>query len=157
MAGNQVYESVVAAMSIVGKYQPNDPMYNIVNLDSREGMSVDIVHLTALSTHVALVLGEAQAAHKRLDAWRKRMKSQKFMAIKESYAQKLRRGKVTDKAIEHHVRIDEEYDASVCTVLQAEEQVMTLSNFMHMVIELVNALKKRLDATLVEQKYSGTQ
>lgn len=152
--GVEVYASVTKALEISGKYQPGDERYTPAHLENGDEISADIVHLTALGTQIAVVLGEAEADHKKLDAWRSRLHAEKYMEIKESYASGLRRGKLTDKGLDYHVRCDPQYAETVQDTLAAERQVLVLRGFSDSVIELVNALKKRLEALMQERKYA---
>jgi hypothetical protein len=147
----EVFRSVTDALSIVEKYQPRGEVYEPSNLEDGRAMSADIVHLAALSTHMSAVLGCAEADWKRLEAWRKQLYARKYIEIKRSYMIGLRRGKMTTSGVDQDVRCDPEYSEVVENVIAAERQALVLRGFYDATIELVNALKRRVEALANER------
>lgn len=150
-----VYDDVLRTMTLVAKYQPGTTEFHPGHLQDIQGMSEDILQMTALSTRLATVRAQVEADFKQLDAWRHRLHADKFMTIKESYNAGLRLGKPSEKIIEYQVRRDKEYTAAVEAVLAAERQSLILHGYYDAAIELVNALKKRIDTMRDELKHVG--
>ena len=144
--GAQVFKSVTDSLAIVDKYQPGGGVYHPSNLEDGRMMSVDIVHLAALGTHMSAVMGCAEADWKRLEAWRKQLYARKYIEIKRSYMIGLRRGKMTTSGVDQDVRCDPEYSECLENTLSAERQSLVLRGFYEAIIELVNALKRRVEA-----------
>lgn len=154
--GQEIYDTIGQAMCLVARYQPGQPDYNPGNFLNLTTLSDDIVKMHAHGTFIATQVGNARADFKALEAWRSRLHAEKYMAVKESYAAGLRRGKITDKAIDYHCRVNGEYIEAVENTLRAERQVLVLEGFYEALIELVNSLKKKIETLLAELKY-GTR
>jgi hypothetical protein len=153
----EIFKPVAEAMAIVDKYTYGSEYYNPALLDNLDVISYDMVLLSALGMRAGLVAAEAEANFKTLNEYRRQLHSSKFHIIAESYAAKLRRGRITDKALEHHVRVDKEYVEACESVTEAQHQVVTINNFLHRLTEFVNTLKKRHDKLLGERDRNGRQ
>lgn len=154
---SEVFQTLAYAMSIVAKYMPGMQGFNEAHLDNPEGMQRDIIYLTSLNTGISVAWGQAEASHKQLDLWRHQLRAEKYQAIRSNYLAGLRRGKFTEGRLEMDVRADPEYREAQDTVVEAQRQATIFRNYSNAAIELVNALKKRIDSYRVEDKYSGTR
>jgi hypothetical protein len=151
----EVFRSAGQALDIMAKYRPGDPKYLAVAVSTLPSLNTDIIHLTALGATISVMVGEAMARFKELDAFRSKMHADKYMAVKASYVAGLRRGKPTDKMMDYHVRVDSEYSAAVDATLKAERQALVLKAAYEGLIELVNALKYQISSLQEEYKYAG--
>jgi hypothetical protein len=151
----EVFASLTRAMGILAKYDPNSVAFNLAALDSGEILQRDIVYVTALNTTVGVALGLANATAKRLELWRSQLKAEKYQTIRTSYMAGIRRGKLTEARLEMDIKADPEYRQAQTAVLEAEEQAEIFKNYSENVIEVVNALKKRIEALREERRYAG--
>jgi hypothetical protein len=151
----EVFRSAAQALDIMAKYRPGDPKYIPAALTTLSSLNADIIHLTALGATISVMVGEAQARFKEMDAFRSKMHADKYMAVKASYMSGLRRGKPTEKILDYHVRADAEYTMAVDAVMKAERQALVLKAAYEGLIELVNALKYQITSLQDEYKYAG--
>jgi hypothetical protein len=150
----EVYGSLTRAMGILAKYDPSSSYFRAEALDDGETLQRDIVYVTALNTTVGVALGLANATAKRLELWRSQLKAEKYQQIRSSYMAGIRRGKLTEARLEMDIKADPEYREAQTAVLEAEEQAEVFKNYSENVIEVVNALKKRIEALREERRYA---
>ena len=152
----QMYQEIHKALDIADKYRPGSPIYSSSNLIYLPGLNMDIVHLHALGTRIATMLGEARAMANTLEVQAKLLKNRKLKAIRESYGVGYRRGKITGAALDIDVHNDPEYAQMLEDAAKAKEQSETLEMHYKGLIELVNALKYQITTLQGEKKYVGT-
>lgn len=150
----KMYQEILKALDITDKYRPGSPIYNSANLINLPGLNEDIVHIHAIGTRIATMLGEAGAMANTLEVQSRIMKNRKLKTIRDSYRSGLRRGKVTIANLDIDVMTDPEYIDMIENTAKAHEQEETLRMHYQGLVELVNALKYQITTLQDERKYA---